>query len=94
MQPTTFEVKGKEISFTGYEMGWDLAAPVNLNGTVAAMGICSGEGESWIQNYLISRKDSAIEISEWDGDISQWLLGKAAQKVLNKCAEEMTPSAN
>lgn len=87
MQPTQFSVKDNKPSFSAYEMGCSIGSAVDLGGTTIAQGICSGEGEVWLQSYLISHKDDGIRMQQWDGDISQLLSGRMFTSELPRCSK-------
>ncbi|MDM9627615.1 hypothetical protein QTL95_17065 [Rhizobium sp. S152] len=92
LQPTTFSIKEKAVSFSGYEMGCEIASAASFGNAVVAMAFCSGEGENWIQHYLIEPEGDELRMSQWDGDISDLLLGKANTRKLMKCAPDKTES--
>lgn len=85
MQPTQFSMKDNRPSFGAYEMGCAIGSAANLNGIIFAQGICSGEGERWLQQYLISLQDDTLKMQQWDGDISQLVTGKMITSELPKC---------
>jgi hypothetical protein len=88
MQPTTFTVKDKTASFSGYEMGCHIASAVSFGNSLMAMAVCSGEGESWLQHYMIDSGAEKLRMSQWDGDASDLLLGKANFHEMAKCGSD------
>lgn len=84
--PSRITVKGPEVaSFTGYEMECDFESARQLGSSVLAIGLCSGEGDYWVSNYLFEKAGEDLLMTSWNHDLSEAAAAGSAQDRLKPC---------
>jgi hypothetical protein len=72
MGPYRFKSNADGLSsISGYEMGCNVQDAVTQGQVSTFSAFCSGEGEYFFTNFLISKRDQQLRVSQWARDISE-----------------------